>query len=173
MIDFDSDFEYVNSLTNPIQRVEEEDINDQYDRCESLLSDMESYGTRSGLSTPFTNPVKSTNKFVGMETIKRQMDNLTEMVNDLQIQMECRDKVPVIPDIPSEQPMSPIYGQPVSTISSESDLNIQTTTGDDEDEFRNEPIMNQRSNKRSKNKIRLRWRSFYTAHQVKIKFVNL
>jgi len=84
LIDFDSDFEYVNSLNNPIQRVEEEDINDHFDRCESLLSDMESYGTRSNTTTPkltHHKPVSSTktNK-IGMETIKRQMDNLTEMV---------------------------------------------------------------------------------------------
>ena len=87
LIDFDSDFEYVNT---PIQRVEEEDINDHFDRCESILSDMESISTNSKKS--ISSRPKSQKSHVGMETIKRQMDSLTEMVNDLQNQMEIRDK---------------------------------------------------------------------------------
>ena len=84
--------------------------------------------------------------------------------------MECRDKIPAIPDIPTgtDATLSPIYNQnTVSNVSSESDLNIQTTTGEDEDEYRNENIISRRSSKRRNNKRRLRWRSFYTAHQVK------
>ena len=54
----------------------------KFDHCESLLSDLEFMNKPS--STPKVCK-KETKKVAGMETIKRQMDSLTEMVNDLQV----------------------------------------------------------------------------------------
>ena len=54
----------------------------KFDHCESLLSDLEFMNKPS--STPKVSK-KETKKVAGMETIKRQMDSLTEMVNDLQV----------------------------------------------------------------------------------------
>lgn len=162
----------------PIQRVEEEDINDQFDRCESLLSDMESYhGSVSRSVSVKPHPSKkASKKHVGMETIKRQMDNLTEMVNDLQFQMESREKDS--DQILSDPTMSPLYGTVPSTLTSESDQNLLTTTGEEEDEYESmnrfdTEIVGRPSSKRRNNRRRLRWRSFYTAHQVAFVFLTL
>ena len=54
----------------------------KFDHCESLLSDLEFMNKPS--LTPKVSK-KETKKVAGMETIKRQMDSLTEMVNDLQV----------------------------------------------------------------------------------------
>ena len=125
-----------------------------------------------------------------METIKRQMDSLTEMVNDLQIQMEFRNERSPESDLSEratrideriridEQPAFRIMEANIpevesSVISSESDNIIQSTTAeeDSEEEF-NGPVVRSISRVSSKrtmrhnNRKRLRWRSFYTAHQV-------
>ena len=119
-----------------------------------------------------------------METIKRQMDSLTEMVNDLQIQMEFRNERSPESDLSEratridEQPAFRIMEANIpevesSVISSESDNIIQSTTAEEdfEEEF-NGPVVRSISRVSSKrtmrhnNRKRLRWRSFYTAHQV-------
>ena len=112
------------------------------------------------------------------------MDSLTEMVNDLQIQMEFRNERSPESDLSEratridEQPAFRIMEANIpevesSVISSESDNIIQSTTAEEdfEEEF-NGPVVRSISRVSSKrtmrhnNRKRLRWRSFYTAHQV-------
>ena len=75
-------------------------------------------------------------RFLGMESIKRQMDNLADMVNDLQLQMNKK--------------------------SSEQKINEEQNVSEDEFSDTSPDSLPRNYLKRKK---RLRWRSFYTAHQ--------
>ena len=137
-------------------KVDQEEISSQYDHCESLLSDLEFLGKPNMSSTPissvrqqkmearqgkksakwhfseFWNP----NLYLGMESIKRQMDNLADMVNDLQLQMNKK------------------------TPSSEQKIDEEQNCVSEDDFSDTSPDSLPRNY--LKRKKRLRWRSFYT-----------
>ena len=80
LINFDDEFETNDEMTHSYDssRVNDEEISSQFDHCESLLSDLD-FGMKT--STPILKKSpKNEVRIKGMETIKRQMDNLTEMV---------------------------------------------------------------------------------------------
>ena len=88
MINFE-DFEATHDISYDSSRVNDEEISSQFDHCESLLSDLDFVKTSTPIINKRENEIrqkrdsKNEVRIEGMETIKRQMDNLTEMVYSL------------------------------------------------------------------------------------------
>ena len=136
-------------------KVEDEEISSQFDHCESLLSDLEFIGKPAMASTPVSNTRKYESR-QGMESIKRQMDSLADMVNDLQVQMNKKTSPPPFKHDSSILLLHEEEEEGEEKVESES------KSEDDFSDHRQQASLPRNYLKRRK---RLRWRSFYTAHQ--------